>query len=526
MATPVDPLRIAAERLRLSANGDWYDDPVGWARNCIDWPEGEGLTDYQAECMQAVVDHKRASVRGPHGLGKTTMQALLILWFATTREKACRDGTHGIKDWKIATTAGAWRQLTVFLWPEIHKWARRLRTDMIGRGRFTRQELLAQMLKLEHGQAFAVASDDPSLIEGVHADAVLYLFDESKSIIAGTFDAAEGALVNDQAYAVAMSTPGEPRGRFYDIHARKRGFEDWWVRHVTLDEVMAAGRLDQKWVENRALQWGRESAVFANRVLGEFHSSDEDGVIPLSWVEAAQLRYREWKEAGQVPVDDGPRTVGVDVARGGDDKTMLAPRDGWLCRRLRPGSTKDTMELTGQVKGMLDVDAERVAIVDVIGIGAGVVDRLREQKMNVIAFHAAEGTDKKDRSGELGFTNCRSAAWWNLRELLDPAYDSTVALPDEDDKLIGDLTTPKWRVLSGGKIQVESKDDLKKRNDGRSTDYGDAVVQAFWDGANGGASAWLKYMETKLEQTAVEPTPPPDDRAAARQAAFAGGAYR
>jgi len=89
-----------------------------------------------------------------------------------------------------------------------------------------------------------------------------------------------------------------------------------------------------------------------------------------------------------------------------------------------------------------------------------------------------ERTEARDRSGELGFANKRSAAWWAMRELLDPAADSVIALPP-DDLLTGDLTAPHWRVMSGGHIQVEGKDEIRKRL-GRSTDDGDAVVMAFW----------------------------------------------
>ena len=94
-------------------------------------------------------------------------------------------------------------------------------------------------------------------------------------------------------------------------------------------------------------------------------------------------------------------------------------------------------------------------------------------------FNASERTDFLDSSGELGFVDTRSAAWWNLRELLEK---QPIALPiDDDGKLVGDLTAPKWRVMSGGKVKVESKDDIRKRLN-RSTDDGDAVVQAFWHG--------------------------------------------
>lgn len=461
----------------------YYNDPVGWAENCIRWPSGERLTDYQREIMGEIVRRKRVSVRGPHGLGKSAALALIILWFANTRDAAGRD-------WKVPTTASAWRQLTQYLWPEIHKWADRIMWDRLGRERYREpSELQVTNLKLRHGSAFAVASNKPALIEGAHADSILYVFDESKAIPAGTFEAAEGAFSGagaeradgtptpTEAFALAFSTPGEPNGTFYDIHRHAPGTEDWWTRHVTLDETVAAGRVSRSWAEQRGRQWGEGSAVYANRVRGEFHSSDEDGVIPLAWVEIAQERWREWNDAGRP--DRGPLiAVGVDVARSGMDKTTFARRYAWTIPEVEYHALGDTMETTNLVSAILNARREATAIVDVIGIGAGVFDRLRELEYRTEAFNASAGTTRVDASGEFGFTNCRSAAWWNLRELLNPLSGIPIALPD-DDLLVGDLTAPKWRVMAGGRIQVEAKDDIRKRI-GRSTDAGDAVVQACW----------------------------------------------
>ncbi len=454
----------------------FYHDPAGFADTCIRWPTGKSLAAYQREILTELPQRRRVSVRGPHGLGKSTTSAITVLWFALTRDAA------GV-DWKAVTTAGAWRQLERYLWPEIHKWARLINWDMLGREPLDpRSEILTLNIKLRHGTAFAVASDNAELIEGAHADSVLYIFDESKAIAADTFDAAEGAFSgagegsSNEAFALAMSTPGEPNGRFYDIHRRAPGLDDWWARHVTKDEAIAAGRITEEWCRRRRAQWG-DSAVYHNRVEGEFHSSDEDGVIPLSWVEAANERWRAWDEAGR-PEADGLRVVGVDVARSGADKTVMALRYGPVVTELRHTAKEDTMATAGRAAGILSANAKMQAVVDVIGIGAGVVDRLREQRFNVDGFNASEGTHRRDASREMGFSNCRAAAWWTLRELLDPTSDHNVALPP-DDLLTGDLTAPHWRVVSGGRIQVESKDDIKKRI-GRSTDDGDAVVMAFW----------------------------------------------
>lgn len=524
-----DPLLLAAAKLDITDTPAltverFYSDPVGFIDTCVDFGAGKGLTDYQRDILHHLPGERRVAVRGPHGLGKTGVEALAVLWFALTRDAA------GV-DWKVATTAGAWRQLERYLWPEIKKWAKRLRWDQIGRGPLDEHtELLSLNLKLTHGTAFAVASSNSELIEGVHADSVFYIFDESKAISADTFEAAEGAFSGanpagglPEAFALACSTPGEPNGVFYSIHARRPGLEDWWPRHVTLAEAIAAGRVAEGWAEQRRKQWGADSAAYNNRVLGEFYSSDEDGVIPLGWIEAANERWRAWDEAGR-PESPGRRTVGVDVARSGSDKTVMAILDGPVITELRHTAREDTMQTTGRVQGILAACPGRLPIVDVIGVGAGVVDRLRELKLTVDAFNASEGTVRKDRSGELGFANTRSAAWWNLRELLDPSFGAELALPP-DDNLTGDLTAPHWRVLSGGKIQVESKDDIRKRI-GRSTDDGDAVVQAVWDGDDTGARAWIDYARRMAIEAAAEAVPaaelenPADIHKAARDAAF------
>lgn len=462
----VDLAARVMSRTRLSR---WRNSPATWARDCL---PGIDLAPYQAEVLDALPVRKRVAVRGPHGLGKSFKGSLLVNWFATTRDMAGQD-------WKIITTASAWRHLEVYLWPEIHKWAGRIDFDTLGRAPYNpRTELLDLRLKLNHGAATAVASNQSERIEGAHADEILYLLDEAKIIPPATWDSIEGAFsgagsdTSANAYAFAMSTPGAPSGRFYDIHRRAPGYEDWWVRHVTLDEAVAAGRISQEWAGNRKRQWGEDSAIYHNRVLGEFHASDEDAVIPLAWLEAAIERWHDWDRAGR-PSPGGPLWTGVDVGRGGDE-SVLAHRDGWAIT-LEGSRIRDTMATVALVQGHTGRP-----IVDVIGVGAGVYDRLKEVGTRAVAYTGSGKTPARDRSRKFGFANVRSAAYWRLRELLDPAFQPTVALPP-DDLMISDLTTPTWAVTTGvpPKIQVEKKEDVVKRL-GRSPDRGDAVVMSMW----------------------------------------------
>lgn len=469
----LDPFELAARQFERQGAAVYYYDPARFALECFTWNHDEGLTSYQSEILAALVHKRKISARGPHGLGKTALMAIIVLWFALTRDAS------GV-DWKVVTTAGAWRQLERYLWPEIHKWAGRLVPEKIGRPTLsTQHELLRLLLKLRSGEAFAAAASDPRKIEGAHADSLLYIFDESKAIIPATFDAAEGAFSGadpngsglPEAFALAVSTPGEPSGRFYEIHQQKPGYRDWWVRHVTLAECVDAGRVSRDWAEARKLQWGFASALYHNRVLGEFYSSDEDAVIPLSWAEAAMERWEDWDGAGR-PARSGMRITGADIARGGAARTVLANRIGAVVDSLVTLGTSDTMRVVDHIMANRQTPNE-LAVVDVVGVGAGVVDRLRQLNVGVIGFSAGRATKRMDRSGELGFASLRALMWWTMRQALDPAFAPTLALPP-DLGLLGELTAPHWWVSPGNKITVESKDDVVKRL-GHSTDLADAV---------------------------------------------------
>jgi hypothetical protein len=481
-------IRAEAKRAKSYAEfkAKYRNDPEGFVLDCFVWPSGKGPTAYQLEILRAIPEKKRVCVRGPHGLGKTALSSWLILWFALTR-----DG----EDWKMPCTAGAWRQLQQFLWPEVHKWARALRWDIIGRMPFDERLELQQMrLNLSTGAAFAVASNKPDLIEGAHGDCLFYLYDESKAIPDATFDAAEGAFSNagdgmaNEAYAVAMSTPGEPQGRFYDIQSRKAGFEDWYARAVTLQETIDAGRVALSWAQQRAKQWGRDSALYQRRVEGNFASDDESGVIQLAWIEAAQERWHLWnmeEKPGEL------EALGIDVG-GGKDASVLAK----LYRVDSPAVKRaiDTLEYEqsgdplaiGSIAGRtLNKFPALRCVVDAIGVGSGTVFDLRRHYTRILAFIASgsakdeRGRDKTDKSGDIMFADNRSWAWWTMGEMLNPANGELWALPD-DDRLTGDLTAPKWREYGKGRIKVESKDEIRKRL-GRSTDAADAVIQTLYD---------------------------------------------
>lgn len=209
---------------------------------------------------------------------------------------------------------------------------------------------------------------------------------------------------------------------------------------------------------------------------GDFTAGIEDDpwqIIPTLWIEAAQERWHQGKPLGT------PQTlVACDPARGGVDKTIIGKRYGnWLdALEKHPGSsTPDGRIVADLIHKAVELSAH--VLVDVTGIGSSPKDFCTAKGLKAIALSGSEGSDKRDRSGKFGFKNKRAEWHWHLRELLDPSSPrDPIALPD-DPEVLADLTAPRW-FLNGERIQVEAKEDIKKRI-GRSPDCGDTVVYAF-----------------------------------------------
>ncbi len=443
-------------------------DPSGFVRDCLKWKDGEGPADYQDDILNLLVDNERVTVRAARGGGKTALASWFTLWWSLVHD--------GEEDWKVATMASNWRQVEDFFWPEVHWSAFKLKWDKIGREPFSESaELFKLSLQLKTGRAMGMSSDKSSALEGLHSSALGVVLDEAKSINQSTYDSMEGSFSTSGKIRIFMiSTPGPPVGYFYDAHNGSPGFEDWVVRHVTCEESIKAGRITQKWVDKERARLGENSAMFKNHCLGEFATSDEDGLIPTHWI---QLATDRWKALDAQGAFDNiiPDQIGVDVARSGSDSTCRAFRLGnWVYNIERTGK-QSTMETAGIVK--LDLARGGKAVVDVNGVGAGVYDRLVENEAaDVAPFMGQSKTELRDLSGQQGFANLRSAALWKVREWLDPENGHDAALfPDETVRQ--DLSAPTWSTNSTGNIAVETKEKIKARLK-RSPDSGDAVMMS------------------------------------------------
>lgn len=209
-------------------------------------------------------------------------------------------------------------------------------------------------------------------------------------------------------------------------------------------------------------------------------SDDVWQVVPTPWIEAAIARWEAWAAAhpGQKP--GAMDTMGVDVARGGRDETVLMARYGvWMDQPVAiPGSDTPTgREVATHV--MLNRRDQAPVNIDVIGVGASPYDIMAgEMKAQVNAIDVRNTSHGLDLTGHLGFFNLRSELWWRMREWLDPTQNTGAMLPP-NSRLKADLSAPRWSP-SGKLIKVESKEEIEKRI-GRSPDYGTAAILALID---------------------------------------------
>ncbi len=213
-------------------------------------------------------------------------------------------------------------------------------------------------------------------------------------------------------------------------------------------------------------------------------------VIPTEWVRAAIDRGKQTAKPERIM-----SSLGVDVARGGRDETVLAPLYGTWFAPMISVAGKDTPDgpSVASLVWQHAEDGRTPIFIDVVGVGSSPYDSLVGMSLPAHPINGGEKAPEnaKDRSGRFRFKNLRAWLWWSLREALDPDHGADVCLPD-DRALLADLSAPRWKPI-GDKIQIESKEDIIKRL-GRSPDRGDAVTYA-WYGM--GASAALEYTSVE-----------------------------
>lgn len=431
-------------------------DPIYYAKEVLGVEE---IEPYQAEVMRSVRDNPKTAFRSAHGVGKTALASWIINWFIDC-----------FPDSKVITTASSWRQVKKMLWPEVHKW--RNKADLVKIGILPKswEKLDLGIKKSDDWFATGEASNDHQKMEGFHAPYILFVVDEGKAVPDETYEAIEGALSTGFTRLLVISTPPPQKiGFFYDIFRGKRiGYKKFHISGLD------SKRVSKAWIEERKKEWGEDSTIYKNRVLGEFGDDDTDSVIQLAWVEQCvdnDINRERWARENKVfSNEDSPILGGCDVARFGNDRTVKYLKKGFEVIDYDVFTKEDTMVTAGRIVNDFNTKNVFHYNVDDIGVGGGVVDRLVEQEYNVSGINAAESA--KDN---LKFINKRAELWWNIRELF---RQELIKIPD-DEELIAELTTMKYKYSSNGRIQIESKDDYKKRT-GKSPDKADGLCLAFY----------------------------------------------
>ena len=435
---------------------DWKEAWLQSPRDPLTFVEGvlgvEAIEVWQRKALAALRDGEtRLSIRSGHGVGKTTFLAWLVLWGLTCWGK----------DTKIPIGAGSQDQLRDTIQPEIAKWRERLPPLLRDMIQVDNEKISVALAPADAFAVFRTASkDNPQALAGFHAENLMFLLDEASAIHEAAYEVAMGALSTEGAILVMTGNPTENSGYFYDSHTLLA--ERFWTLRVSSEEVPRA----RGHIEDVIQRFGADSNEYRVRVQGEFPKAGPDSLIPLEWVQAAVTREIEPMKV--MPV------WGIDPARGGDRSTLCKRRGNTVMEPVKVYNQKDTMTLCGLILREWDNtemdDRPHEICVDVIGIGAGVVDRLSELGLPVRGVNVGESSSVSD-----GFMRLRDELHWRLREWFEAR---NCKIPN-DRALISELTVTKYKVLSTGRVQVESKDDMKKRLAGKSPDLADALMLTF-----------------------------------------------
>jgi hypothetical protein len=382
--------------------------------------------------------------------------AWIVLWWLLTRGPA-----------KVACTAPTAHQLKDVLWAEIAKWHRCLPDYFKAQLTVTSDAVtLTDAPTMSFAVARTARPEAPEAFQGFHADHMLFLVDEASGVEDIIFETGEGAMSTPGAKTIMAGNPTRTSGYFFDAFHKMR---DRWSRFKVgcADSSLVAA----DYAADMAKRYGSESNIYKVRVLGEFPESEDDVVIPLYLAEAAINR--------EVELVKSMRPVwGLDVARFGDDRSALAKRQGNHLFEVKSWHGLDLMQTVGRVADeFLDTELDErpgEILVDVIGLGAGVVDRLRELNLPDVSIRGINVGEARSQDAKDRYMRLRDELWFRLRDWLDAG---DCRLPD-DDELIAELTGLKFTYTSSGKLQVEAKSDAKKRGI-RSPDLADAAVLTF-----------------------------------------------
>ena len=432
--------------------------PVDFAQRVLQvelWPK-------QEEVLAALAEHRRVAVKSGNGLGKGFSAAVAVLWFLHTHDPAI-----------VLTTAPTFRQVRHLLWRQIHSLHRRAAEALGGKLLDTRWELG------DDRYAMGLSADSADQFQGFHSPNLLIVVDEAEGVSDIIYEAVEAVMTSAGSRLLLIGNPTTTTGIF-----RRAFHEERSIYHcitisaldspnVKSGQAIYPGLTTSEWVEERGRIWGEDNPLYRSRVLGQFPDLADNSLIRLSDIEAAAERWQELQleiSTGAVAgPPEGDVVIGVDVARYGSDHSVILRRRGNRVEEIRAYNGQDTMALTGMVVAAIREHQPDQTCVDEVGIGAGVVDRLREQGLGVHGVNVARAArDKKI------FGNLRAEGYWRIRELFAAGE---IAIPP-DQQLMGELAALTYKYDSQGSLLMDSKEDLRKRGVA-SPDRADALMLTF-----------------------------------------------
>lgn len=464
--------RADPEAALIDSVASFRHDPLGFVMFAFPWGEPntplvdeDGPEDWQAELLASVglgltdLDEAiREATASGHGVGKSALVAWLLLWAMSTHED-----TRGV------VTANTENQLRTKTWPELAKWHRLL----ICRHWFNLTATALYSIDPAHEKTWRIdavpwSENNTEAFAGLHnsGNRIIVVFDEASAIPDIIFETTEGALTdaNTEILWFLFGNPTKNTGRFRECFGRFR--HRWMVRQVDSRTVRITDKAQiAQWIED----YGEDSDFVRVRVRGVFPRAGSQQFIELDRVEQAQKR-----DAAHIPSD--PLILGVDVARFGDDQTVICSRRG-RDARTRPWITlrgADTMQVAGRVAEVAARLKPDAIFVDEGGLGAGVVDRLKQLSIpHVIGVNFGSSPDSENPVAEgVRVKNKRAEMWARMREWLRNG-----AIP-EDYELASDLTGVEYGFDADNAIQLERKEAMKKRGLA-SPDKGDALALTF-----------------------------------------------
>ena len=438
-------------------------DPVG----AIEELFGCQLWEKQKEIAESVLlyKNKKTAVRSCHDSGKSFVDARIALLYLIAN-----------RDSLVLTTAPGWTQVKEILWREIRAAYAKLESryplwSIGGRG----SKLLDTSFDLgENWFALGLAtrkegqsSEVAERMLGFHSPTgkILIIVDEGSGVEEPIYGAIDGLLTSANAQLLSTGNPYRKIGSFAKMFSSKRVYkihiQDIDTPNIKAGKIVVPGLMSPDYPKEMEEKYGIDSNLYRIKVKGDFPTTEADTLIPVSDLEAAFLREVE-------PV--GIKRLGVDVARFGDDKTVLIVRQGAKVLTKERHSKEDTMETAGRILTIMDSEnilAENIAVDD-IGVGGGVVDRLHEKGYNVEGVNVGMSADDEEH-----FYNIRAEAYWQVR-----AWIKVADLPkDEDFYQLANIKY-KWSSEKKGQLKIEKKDEIKKRGL-ESPDTADALMLTF-----------------------------------------------